>query len=206
MDTDNLNSPSYNSVLKKIAEAGELISIEKDTEILRVGQFVKVIPLVQKGLIKVYTRYEDRELLLYYIQPNQSCIMSFSAGINNEPSQVFAVTEEDTEAILIPVSKLDTLTRENPGLNNFFFHQYKGRYAELLDTIHYVLFDKIDKRLYRHLKDKITLKGENPVQISHQQLANELGTVREVVSRVLKKLEGEGMVKQQGNTIQVFNL
>lgn len=114
--------------------------------------------------------------------------MSFSASINNEPSPVSTVNEEDTEAILIPVIELDSLTRENPSLNSFFFQQYKGRYAELLDTIHYVLFDKMDKRLYRHLKDKVNLKDENPLQISHQQLANELGIVREVVSRVLKKL------------------
>ncbi|WP_297795544.1 Crp/Fnr family transcriptional regulator [uncultured Eudoraea sp.] len=206
MDSGQVPSISYNSLLKKITASRELIKIEKGTEILREGQYVKVIPLVQKGLIKVYTRYEHRELLLYYIQPNESCIMSFSASINNEPSQVFAVTEEDTEAILIPVTELDSLTRENPGLNSFFFQQYKGRYAELLDTIHSVLLDKIDKRLYRHLKDKVNLKGENPIKISHQQLANELGTVREVVSRVLKKLEGEGLVKQQGNTIMVLDL
>ena len=161
---------------------------------------------MQKGLIKVFTRYEDRELLLYYIQPNQSCIMSFSASINNEPSQVYAITEEDTEAILVPVDKLDAMTKENPKINSFFFQQYKGRYAELLDTIHHVLFDRMDKRVYSHLRDKVLLKKENPLQISHQQLANEVATVREVVSRVLKKLEGEGMIEQIGNRIQVLRL
>ncbi len=177
--------------------------IEKGTEVLREGQFVKLIPFVQKGLIKVFTRYEDRELLLYYIQPEESCIMSFSAGINNEPSQVFAVTEKDTEVLLLPVRELRSLTNAHPDINKFFFQQYKGRYAELLDTIHHVLFDKIDERLYQHLKEKSTLKKENPLRMSHQQIADELGTVREVVSRALKKLEGAGLVKQLGNTIKI---
>ena len=206
MDISNKYSSAYHHLFEKIADVGVQQKISQGTEILREGQFVKVIPLVSKGLIKVYTRYEDRELLLYYIRPNESCIMSFSASINNEPSQVFAITEEDTEAILIPVRELESLVKEHPNINKFFFQQYKGRYAELLDTIHHVLFDKMDKRLYQHLKDKIALKGENPIQMSHQQLANELGTVREVVSRVMKKLEGEGLVKQVGNAVQVFHL
>ncbi|MGW9685952.1 Crp/Fnr family transcriptional regulator [Flagellimonas sp. 2504JD1-5] len=202
-----MESPSkFQHLFEKIAEVGTIQHIAKGTEILREGQFVKVVPFVQKGLIKVFTRYEDRELLLYYIQPNQSCIMSFSASTNNEPSQVYAVTEEDTETILVPVDKLDAFAKENPKVNNFFFQQYKGRYAELLDTIQHVLFDKMDKRVYNHLRDKVLLKNENPLQISHQQLANEVGTVREVVSRVLKKLEGEGLVEQIGNKIQVLKL
>ncbi|MBT8179747.1 MAG: Crp/Fnr family transcriptional regulator [Eudoraea sp.] len=204
MDSANSTSFNYPLLFKKMAEVGEHQKISKGTEILREGQFVKVIPVVQKGLIKVYTRYEDRELLLYYIRPNESCIMSFSASINNEPSQVFAVTEEDTEALLLPVREVQSLVKDNPNGNRFFFQQYKARYAELLDTIHHVLFSKMDSRLYQHLRDKTKLKGENPLQMSHQQLANELGTVREVVSRVLKKLEGEGLVKQLGNGIQVF--
>ncbi len=204
MDTTDYPTHNYPRLFEKMSQIGELKEISKGTEILREGQFVKVIPLVQRGLIKVFTRYEDRELLLYYIRPNESCIMSFSASINNEPSQVFAVTEEDTEALLLPVREVEALINENPNGNRFFFQQYKSRYAELLDTIHHVLFSKMDTRLYQHLKDKVRLKGENPLQMSHQQLANELGTVREVISRVMKKLEGEGRVRQMGNTIQVL--
>jgi CRP/FNR family transcriptional regulator len=205
MDTTRNSALIYPRLYEKMREIGEIKNITRGTEILREGQYVKVIPVVQKGLIKVFTRYEDRELLLYYIRPDESCIMSFSAGINNEPSEVFAVTEEDTEALLIPVRKVQALVEENPNGNRFFFQQYKSRYAELLDTIHHVLFSKMDSRLYQHLRDKSNIKGQNPIQISHQQLANELGTLREVISRVMKKLEGEGLVKQIGNSIQVFD-
>ncbi len=178
--------------------------ITKNTQILREGQYIKVIPLVLNGLIKVYTRYEERELLLYYIRPNESCIMSFSASIKNEPSQVYAETEEDTKALLLPVEKVSQWITQYPDINTLFFQQYKLRYSELLDTIHHVLFDKMDTRLYQHLKTKAAVMHENPIKISHQQLANELGTVREVISRVVKKLEFEGLVKQHQQGIEIL--
>lgn len=191
-------------LVTKIKEASKQKKIPKKTEILREGQFIKVIPIVLEGLIKVYTRYEDRELLLYYIRPTESCIMSFSASIKNEPSQIFAETEEDTTALLLPIHKMSTWIEQFPDINTLFFQQYKQRYGELLDTIHHVLFNKMDTRLYDYLKTKVALRNENPLKISHQQIANELGTVREVVSRVMKKLEIEGLVKQDVNTIKIL--
>lgn len=191
-------------LVARIEKESILKEIPKHIEILREGQFIKVIPIVLKGLIKVYTRYDDRELLLYYIRPDESCIMSFSASIKNEPSQVFAETEEDTTALLLPIAKVAIWSKEFPDINTLFFQQYKQRYNELLDTIHHVLFNKMDVRLYDHLKTKIAMKKENPLRISHQQIANELGTVREVVSRAMKKLEIEGLVKQHANAIEVL--
>ncbi len=204
-----IDIPSHLAHLKpelqdKIRKTGILKEIPGKTELLREGQYVKVVPLVLHGLIKVYTRYEDREMLLYYIQKEESCIMSFSAGIENQPSSVFAQTEEDTRVLLLPVSEISKWIRLYPGMNTLFFHQYKQRYNELLDTIHHVMFNKMDQRLYEHLSTKVKLWKQNPIRISHQQLADELGTVREVISRVMKKLEFEGRVKQRSNTIEVL--
>jgi CRP/FNR family transcriptional regulator len=176
---------------------------EKNT-ILREGQYVKVIPIVMSGLIKVFTRHKDKELLLYYIRPNDSCIMSFAAGLKNEPSKVFAITEQDTSALLLPVDKVSIWTRQFPDINALFFQQYNLRYSELLDTIHQVLFDKMDKRLFDYLQKKMTLTNKNPLKISHRQIANELGTAREVVSRTIKKLETEKLVKQHSNNIEIL--
>jgi len=178
--------------------------LPKDVEILREGQYIKVIPIVLKGLIKVFTRHNDKELLLYYIKPQESCIMSFSACLKNEPSTIFAQTEEETTALLLPVDKVAKWTKQFPDINTLFFQQYNLRYSELLDTIHHVLFDKMDKRLYDYLKEKIRLTEKNPLKISHRQIANELGTAREVISRVMKKLEVEGKIKQHSNSIQLL--
>ncbi|MGB5226618.1 MAG: Crp/Fnr family transcriptional regulator [Eudoraea sp.] len=204
MDLGNSLSYLNPELIKKIQAEANLKELPRHTEILREGQFIKVIPIVLEGLIKVFTRYEDRELLLYYIQPDESCIMSFSAGIKNEPSTVYAITEEDTVALLLPVDKVAEWMVQYPGINTLFFQQYKQRYSELLDTIHHVLFNRMDKRLYKHLKTKTIVRNQNPLKISHQQVADELGTVREVISRVMKKLEKEGLVIQDSDGIKII--
>lgn len=177
---------------------------EKETELVREGQYIKVIPLVISGLIKVFTRFEDKELLLYYIKPNESCVMSFSAGINEAPSKIFAITEEDSHVLLIPVEKLSKWMKDFPDFNSLFYTQYNLRYADLLSTINSLLFEKLDKRVYDYLKEKATISHKNPLKISHRQIANELGTAREVISRIMKKLEAEGKVKQFSTTIEIF--
>ncbi len=178
--------------------------IPGQTEILQEGQYIRVIPVVLDGLIKVYSRYEDKELLLYYIEPFQSCIMSFSASLKNEPSRIFAVTEEDTRALLLPVDRVSEWIRQYPGINTLFYQQYNIRYAELLDTIKYLLYHKLDKRIMDYLIEKSRLKGEKTINIRHKQIANELGTAREVITRLLKKLEKEGKIRQQANGIEIL--
>lgn len=189
--------------ISEIQETAILKEIPKGTEILRQEQYVKVLPIVLTGLVKIFSRFKERELLLYYIQPSESCIMTFSAAINQETSKVFAVTEEDTKLLLLPVEKLSGWLKTYPVLNTLFFQQFNLRYLELLDTIHHVLIDKMDKRLYDYLKEKARLTKKDTFKITHGQIANELGTVREVVSRVMKKLESEGKVEQIGTTIKI---
>ncbi len=191
-------------LVAEIMAVSTIKEVPKETEILRIGQYVKVIPFVLKGLIKVFSSYEDKELLLYYIRPNESCVMSFTAHLKNEPSRVFALTEEDTTILLLPVDKISQWTRRFPDINLLFFQQYNLRYSDLIDTINHVLFDKMDKRLYGYLQEKVSITKKNPLKISHRQIAGELGTAREVVSRVMKKLEVEGKVKQTGNYIELL--
>jgi CRP/FNR family transcriptional regulator len=191
-------------LVEEIIAESSTMEIPKNTEILREGQYVKVIPIVLEGLIKVFSRHQDRELLLYYIKPNESCVMSFAASLRNEPSKIFAITEENTTALLLPVDKVAGWTKQFPDINTLFFQQYNLRYSELLDTINHVLFDKMDKRLYDYLVEKVDLTAKNPLKISHRQIANELGTAREVISRVMKKLETEGKVKQHSSSIEIL--
>jgi CRP/FNR family transcriptional regulator len=188
-------------LLEEIYQNAVLETIPENTEILREGQYVKVIPLVVSGLIKVFTRYEDKELLLYYIKPNESCIMSFSAGLKNQPSIIYAVTEEDTTAILLPVDKVSQWIVQFPDINTLFFHQFNLRYTDLIDTVNHLIFDQLDKRLFDYLVKKVALTHVGYLKISHRQIAGELGTAREVISRLMKKLENEGKVKQKSNNI-----
>lgn len=186
---------------EQVRQAAVLKEFDAGTEILREQQFVKVLPIVIEGLVKVYSRFNEKELLLYYIEAQQSCVMTFYAALKNTPSKVFATVEEKAKVLLIPVHYLPVWIKQFPEFNEMFFNQFNLRYAELLDTIGHLLLDKMDKRLYDHLEKKISLSTKNSISMSHNQLANELGTAREVITRVLKKLETEGKVAQNKGKI-----
>jgi CRP/FNR family transcriptional regulator, anaerobic regulatory protein len=190
-------------LLTEMLEKSLVKEIRKDTMILSEGQFVRAIPIVVEGLVKVFTRYDDKDLLLYYIEPAESCIMSFSSGLANEPSRIYAITEENSLLLLMPVERIADWIRRYPGMNELFYQQFKLRYSELLETISSILFHKLDQRLYDYLLEKFRLTRQNPMKISHKQIAAELGTAREVISRVMKKLETEGKVKQHSNSIEI---
>lgn len=189
---------------KQFASEGTLTELESSTEILKEGQSVKVIPIVLDGLVKVFTRYEDKELLLYYIRPRESCVMSFLAGIKNQPSRIFALTEEKTLLLLLPAQKVERWINEYPQLNGLFYDLYNNRYSELIDTLHQLIFQKLDARLYDYLVEKSRLKATSLLDLRHREIALDLGTSREVITRVLKKLEKEGKVRQTHLGIQLL--
>lgn len=207
MDINYSNLLSFLSpaLLDKILIESFIKDIPRGTEVLREEQYVKVLPIVIEGLVKVYSRFEEKDLLLYYIEPAQSCVMTFYAALKNTPSKVFAITEEDSKLILIPADYLSVLVKEFPDFNEMFYGQFNLRYTELLDTIGYLLVHKMDKRVYEHIRKKIDLGSFDAIKMSHQQIANELGTAREVVSRILKKLEFEGKILQDDNGIKIIN-
>lgn len=182
----------------------QIVDVERGTELLRFGQYVKVVPIVLEGLVKVFSQHEDRELLLYYITPSESCIMSFAASLKNDPSMVMAVAEEDSKLLLMPSDRISDWLRSYPDINRLFYQQFNLRYQDLLNTIDHVLFNRMDVRLFDFLKERSELTGKNPLKISHRMIAEELGTAREVISRVMKKLEAEGKVQQHTNTIELL--
>ncbi len=192
------------NLISELRAISEIKEIPAQTVLVREGQYVKYIPIVLSGLVKVFTQYEDKELLLYYIQPDQSCIMSFSSCIKNDPSKIEAITEEVSTVWLIPSSKIAKYITEFPAINRLFYQQYDLRYSELVDTIHQMLYHKLDQRILDYLHEKVKVTGKNPVKISHKEIANDLGTAREVVSRLVKKLEGKQKLKQLHDSIEIF--
>lgn len=191
-------------LVNEINHIGIKKTISKDEVILREGQYVKVIPVVLSGLIKVYVKNEDKELLLYYIQPNESCVMSFTAMQKNETSLIYAIAEENSTLLLLPVDHVLIWLKKYPEINYLFYQQFNLRYHDLIDTINHLLFDKLDKRLLDYLEEKIKITNTNPIKISHRQIALELCSTREVITRVIKKLELDGKIKQLPNSIQIL--
>lgn len=196
----NLSQQLANEIMSK----SSVVDVPENIEVMREGQYVKAVPIVTEGLVRVYTRNEDKELLLYYIQRGESCIMSFDACLKNVPSKVYASTEKDSSVLLMPTDYVFRWMREYPEFNSLFFLQYNLRYTELLNMINQLLFEKMDVRILDYLKAKLKINGKNPIKISHRQIANDLGTAREVVSRVVKKLEHEGKVKQLATEIKII--
>jgi CRP/FNR family transcriptional regulator len=186
------------------AAYGQIMDFEKDTEIVKMGQYIKFIPLVLEGIIKVFTRFEDKELLLYYIESGESCIMSFNAGIKNTPSKIIAIAEEKALLLLLPAEKVGQWIKIFPAVNQLFYNLYNQRYASLLDTINHLLFHRLDQRLYTYLLEMSRQKNSMILHITHRQIAGELGTVREVISRVMKKLELENKIKQLPHGIEIL--
>jgi CRP/FNR family transcriptional regulator len=204
-NSDRISTLSFSAGLQQqVKKYARIKKVPQQTELMREGQFVKVIPVVLKGLVKVFTRHEDRELLLYYIKPGETCIISFNAALSNSSSKAYAVSEEASEILLIPSEKISIWLKEFPELSELFFQQYSSRYNELIEMVNKVLFEKMEKRLFEYLKTKIEMSGTDSLKISHQQIANDLGTVREVVSRTLKKLEYENKIAQNQNGIKIL--
>jgi CRP/FNR family transcriptional regulator, anaerobic regulatory protein len=192
-------------ILKKLEEYGTLKSFNADDVILNENAYIKAIPIVLKGCIKVIRKDDDgRELLLYYITGGESCIMSFLGGIHDDTSKVKAIAEEKTEVMFIPVDKVGILIKEYPQWLDYIFRLYHKRFEELLETLNAVAFKKMDERLLDFIRKKSEMTGSNILQITHEQLSNELGTARVVVSRLLKQMEDNNLVKLGRNKITLL--
>ena len=178
-----------------ICRKGKLVVVEAGTPILKEGSYVKTIPLLVSGLVKVIRQEGLKEFLLYYIYPLQSCIMSINCGLHELKSSFKAIAEEDSTAILLPTSMILDLQRAYPSFNAFVLSLYQKRFDDILDAYNALAFQSLDERLLSFLHAKVRATGQKKISTTHQSLGDELGTARETVSRMLKKLEVEGKVK-----------
>lgn len=180
-----------------------LNNIKAKTEIIREGQKNKFVPFLMKGSIKVFSLNDGRELIYYYIKPNDSCLMTFSSIFSDYTSKIYAVTEEDSEVILIPVSVVHEWLIKFPQINRIFYGEYEKRFSDVMNMVNEAVFHRLDKRILNYIKQQINLTGNHPIKLTHREIAANLGTSREVVSRVLKKIENEGEISQSKEGIRI---
>jgi len=192
-------------LVSKIYQYGIAKQYPAGSVILNENAHIRSIPIVTNGILKVIKTEEDgREILLYYIKSGESCIMSFLGGLHQETSKVRAEVEEDAEIIFLPIEKVSLFIKEYPQWLDYIFRQYHKRFEELLEVINDIAFKKVDERLLSLLKLKADLMQSKEIQITHEQLANELGTARVVVSRLLKQLEENNQVQLGRNKITLL--
>ncbi|MBC7555915.1 MAG: Crp/Fnr family transcriptional regulator [Chryseobacterium sp.] len=187
---------------KEIKDSGFLKDFKTGDVIVNMDSYVKIIPVVLSGSLKVIRTEEDgREILLYYLIPGESCIVSILSGMKNETSKVKAIVEEDAEIIIIPVDKAKEWVKKFPDWTDFIFNLYQKRFEELLDVVNALAFQKVDARLLHLIKQKTQLYKSNEIAVTHKQLADELGISREAASRVLKQMEKEKLLVLSRNKI-----
>ena len=180
----------------------QLKTLPAETVLMQSNSYIRSIPVVLSGSMRVMRQDEDgREISLYYIKPGESCIMSFLAGIHEDTSKVHLVVEEDAEALMLPVTKASEWIKLYPEWADFIFKLYHLRFEELLTVINEVAFQKLDDRIFELLKKKAAVFQSKEFQVTHQQLAEELGTTREVISRLLKQMEKKQLIALSRNKI-----
>ena len=194
-------------LLQEIGISGIIKNFQPNEQLVREGQFITTFPLIISGMVRVSrTNDEGNELLLYYLKENEMCAMSLTCCMSNMKSNVIAVAETATEAIMLPVSLLDKWLREYPMWRQYVMRNFQSRFRELIDTIDSIAFLKLDERLIKFFKDRYEKTGELFFSGTHQELAMQLNTSREVVSRLLKKLENDEKIELSRNYIDFSGL
>ncbi len=184
---------------------GSVKVFEKGDILFQEESLISSIPIIISGSVKVYRTDDDfKEILLYYLTEGETCIMSLFGGMYNETSKVKAVASENSEILMLPVYKAGALMKTHPDWIDYIFSLYHQRFTELLDVVNAVAFKKLDVRLHDLITKRAEINGSKTISITHEELANELGTARVVVSRLLKQMEKEKLVNLGRNQITLL--
>jgi CRP/FNR family transcriptional regulator, anaerobic regulatory protein len=190
---------------KEIARVARHLESEEGDIIMDIGQTVQYIPLLLDGSIKIIREDpEGNEIFLYYLEPGQACATSITCCMSGQRSTIRAIAEEPTHYLAIPVDYSDEWMQKYKGWKNFVMSTYADRFDELLKTIDQLAFKKMDERLMKYLRDKAGVRESNSLPISHQDIAYDLNTSREVISRLLKQLERMGSIRLGRNRIELL--
>ena len=194
-------------LVRDIAESGREYHFNAGDLVIDYGVPIPFIPLILEGALRIVRRDEDdHEILLYYLDSGQTCATSLTCCMNNVSSEVEAIAEEDVRLIGIPARKADEWFDKYPEWKAFVMNTYKFRFDELLETINSIAFTQLDQRLIKYLKNKAKVHDDNILNTSHQEIAVDLNSSREVISRLLKKLEKDGRLKLSRNAIELLDI
>lgn len=193
-------------LLDKMVEVGQIMQLKRGTVILDYEQNIRLVPIVLDGVIKVTQQGEEGDILLYYLAHGSTCPTAFTCCMMNKTSDIKAVAEEDSKIFAIPIRYIDEWSRDHLEWKNFIMYSYNIRFKELLSTIDAIAFAQLDQRLIKYLSKKIELTQKKEFQITHKQIALDLNTTREAVSRLLKKMEQMGLLELSRNRIKVHHL
>lgn len=190
---------------KDIQNSIPVIEFEAGTTLLKSGDTIRIMPFVLEGFVRVFfTDAEGHEILLYYITPLESCAMTFSACLISGKSEVNAVCDENTRLLAIPVDKMNIWLSQYQSWKEFTMLTVRNRFSELVKTIDSISFKKLDERIWHYLVDRCHLQKSRILTLTHQQIADDLGSSRVAISRLLKTLEQDGKLVLYRNQIRLM--
>ncbi|MBS1733135.1 MAG: Crp/Fnr family transcriptional regulator [Bacteroidetes bacterium] len=201
--------PSFEkSLLDKIEEEAELKTFEGGEVLMKTGQYFKSILLIVDGLIKIYREDDSgQEYFMYYLQPGQACALSMISASKQEKSEIMAKVVEPTTVIAVPLSVMDKWMQDYKSWYHFVIETYRKRFEELLNTLDHTAFRSMDEKLLFYLKREQEIKKTNILSINNTEIAQELNSSREVISRLMKKLAERGMIRVLKNQlIEILSL
>jgi len=194
-------------LIDEILNEGKLVELPAGETIMDIGQYIRSIPLLLSGAIKVLREDEEGdELLLYYLEQGETCSVTMACCMGQTKSEIRAITETDTKMVMVPVRKMEEWMGKYKGWRNYVFESYQNRLNELLLTVDSIAFKNLDQRLMDYLKKKVEVTKDNRINSTHQEIAYDLHTSRVVVSRLLKKLEKMKKLELHRNHILVLDL
>jgi CRP/FNR family transcriptional regulator len=198
--------PNFSNELVEEIESNSIFqSFKAGDVIMRTGQYINNTVLILKGQIKIYREGENGgEFLMYYLHPGQACAISMICSTKSQTSQITAKAVEDGELLMIPVSLMEKWMMNHRSWYEFVIYTYRTRFEEVLEVIDNVAFRAMDERLEFYLKRHSAACGCKEINLSHQEIATELNTSREVISRLLKKMEQRGLVNLHRNQIELL--
>lgn len=192
-------------LVKEMYQFGEIKQFSEGDIIMDYGKYIRMMPIILKGTIKVFRMDETgKEILLYYLSSNESCSMAYSCCMEAKKSEVKAIAEDEVELIAIPHIKLEEWLCKYPSWKSYIMRSFNERFLELLKSIESIAFHKLDERLIAYLKEKQRLSGSSVIKASHYQVADDLATSRVVISRLLKQLENDKKIILYRNEIKLL--
>lgn len=192
-------------LINQIQQVGKIQEFNADETIMQVDSYIKYVPLILKGSVKVIREDENgNEILLYYLVGGESCAMTITCCLSTKKSKIKAITEEKSTLLFIPISYIDEWMTKYSSWRNFILTTYSMRFDFLLEAIDTIAFHNMEERIMKYLLQKLEATGTKKFHITHQTIAFELNTSREVVSRILKKLEMINEIKLSRNQIELI--
>ena len=196
---------SQTGLVLDIVQKGQFVELPAGAQLLDLGNIIKVVPLVLSGSVKVVREDEEgNEIFLYYIRKGESCAMTLTSCLKREKSAIKAIVEQQVRAIAVPVEAIYDFVHRYPSWNDFIVETFSKRFEEILEVVDHIAFHQLDVRLLKYLMGRGKMLDTNVLEMSKTAIARDLNSSREVISRLLKQMEKNKLIRMSGQKIELL--